>query len=35
MEKEPKLGNLADYILKDTDILFLLGTNEALEKIKA
>ena len=35
MEKEPKLGNLADYVLKDTDILFLLGTNEALEKIKA
>lgn len=34
MEKEPKLGNLADYILKDTDILFLLGPNEALEKLQ-
>ena len=34
LEKEPKLGNLADYELKDTDILFLLGPNEALEKLR-
>lgn len=33
--KDPKLGNLADYVLRDTDVLFLLGPNDALEKIKA
>ncbi len=31
---EPKLGNLADYVLQDTDILFLLGPNENLDKLK-
>lgn len=34
LKKEPRLGNLADYVLKDTDVLFLLGPNEALDKLK-
>ena len=34
LHKEPKLGNLADYVLHDTDVLFLLGPNEALDKLQ-
>lgn len=34
LNAKPKTGYLADYVLKDTDVLFLLGPNEALDKIR-
>ena len=34
LEIEPKLGNLADYILQERDVLFIIGPNKVLDKIK-
>lgn len=34
LETEPKLGNLADYILQERDVLFIIGPNKVLDKIK-
>jgi len=34
LETEPKLGNLADYVLQERDVLFIIGPNKVLDKIK-
>ncbi len=34
LETEPKLGNLADYLLQERDVLFIIGPNKVLDKIK-
>ena len=34
LETEPKLGNLADYLLQERDVLFIIGPNKILDKIK-
>lgn len=34
LKTEPKLGNLADYILQESDVLFIIGPNKVLDKIK-
>lgn len=34
LEIEPKLGNLADYVLQERDVLFIIGPNKVLDKIK-
>lgn len=34
LETEPKLGNLADYTLQERDVLFIIGPNKVLDKIK-
>ena len=33
-EPTPKIGNIADVILQEDDVLFLIGPNEALDKLK-
>lgn len=33
-EPTPKIGNIADVVLDEDDVLFLIGPNEALDKIK-
>ena len=35
LEPTPKIGNIADYVLKENDVLFVIGPNEALDKLKA
>ena len=35
LESVPKIGNIADYVLKENDVLFLIGPNEALDGFKA
>ena len=35
LESVPKIGNIADYELKENDVLFLIGPNEALDSFKA
>ena len=35
LEPTPKIGNIADYVLKENDVLFVIGPNEALDKFKA
>ena len=34
LEPTPKIGNIADYPLKENDVLFVIGPNEALDKFK-
>jgi trk system potassium uptake protein TrkA len=34
LETEPKLGNLADYVLQERDVLFIIGPNKVLDKIQ-
>lgn len=34
LKTEPKLGNLADYVLQESDVLFIIGPNKVLDKIK-
>ena len=34
LETEPKHGNLADYVLQERDVLFIIGPNKVLDKIK-
>lgn len=34
LETEPKLGNLADYQIQERDVLFIIGPNKVLDKIK-
>ena len=34
LETKPKIGNLADYVLKENDVLFLMGPNDALDDFK-
>lgn len=34
LEPTPKIGNLADYELKENDVLFLMGPNDALDGFK-
>jgi len=34
LETKPKIGNIADYIFKENDVLFLMGPNEALDNFK-
>ena len=33
-EPTPKIGNIADVILQEDDVLFIIGPNEALDKLK-
>ena len=35
LESVPKIGNIADYVLKENDVLFLIGPNDALDSFKA
>ncbi|NLO24362.1 MAG: TrkA family potassium uptake protein [Fibrobacter sp.] len=34
LQKEPKIGDLADYLLQEFDVLFIIGPNKALDSIK-
>ncbi|MCQ2060015.1 MAG: TrkA family potassium uptake protein [Fibrobacter sp.] len=34
LEPTPKIGNIADYVLQEQDVLFLIGPNEALDTFK-
>ena len=34
-EPTPKIGNLADIVLQEDDVLFLIGPNDALDKFKS
>ena len=34
-EPTPKIGNLADIVLQEDDVLFLIGPNEAVDKFKS
>ena len=34
LERTPKIGNIADYVLKENDVLFLMGPNDALDDFK-
>ncbi|MDR1759607.1 MAG: TrkA family potassium uptake protein [Fibrobacter sp.] len=34
LEVAPKIGNIADYVLRDQDVLFIIGPNEVLDEMK-
>lgn len=34
LETTPKIGNIADYILQDQDVLFIIGPNKVLDELK-
>ncbi len=34
LETAPKIGNIADYILRDQDVLFIIGPNSVLDEMK-
>ncbi len=33
LETTPKIGNIADYVLRDQDVLFIIGPNEVLDSL--